>query len=832
MTTLWQDITFGCRMLFNKPGFTIAAVLSLALGIGANTTIFSIINATLLSSLPYQDPDRLMILWSTPLNRPNARGSATATQYLAWKEQGKSFESVGAWYGRPGNLGGEQNGAPAERINVALITASFWDVLGVKPMLGRLFTPDEDQDGNPAKVVVLKYDFWQRRFGGNPALLGQTIRLDGDEHTVIGIMPENFDFADSNTALWAPVGFSPQQLNSAASFLLVAGRLKNDVARERAQSELEAVSAGLRQQYPDRLRERNVRVEEIQEAFFQGLQEPLMILQGAVAFVLLIACSNVAGLLLARAASRRTEVAVRAALGAGRGRVIRQLLTESVLLALCGGVLGAMLGWGGLRLILASLPEGALPSSNISVSGAVLGYTAAISILTGLIFGVIPALQTSKVDLAASLKESGRTGMDASARQRVRQVLVTAQIALALILLIGAGLMMNSFLRLQSNNLGADPTNLLTFEFRFPQTEMMRPVGQFRGVGLWEIFPTTHLTFDRIHQRMQAIPGVISAAGISNAPFTGSMGMNFRVLGRPGAENGQGSGMGASYYAITPGYFSTMKIPLLRGRDFTESDNSTAPLVVVINKAMADRWWPNENPIGQRIVLDFVPDEQPREIVGVMGDTLQSRRQQRPNPTMFVPHSQQTMKWQGPAWNQRAQMVFVMRSAGDPNSLIPAVRSALGEIDRSKPAGNLRTVEKYLNDGISEDRVFMMLLSIFGVSAAVLAAIGIYGVMAYAVTQRTREIGIRVALGASGTNVVGLVTRQAFVLIAIGLIAGLGGAYALTRFLTRFLWQVSPTDPSTFALVSAGLVVVAVAACLVPTRRAVSVDPTIALRYE
>jgi predicted permease len=358
----------------------------------------------------------------------------------------------------------------------------------------------------------------------------------------------------------------------------------------------------------------------------------------------------------------------------------------------------------------------------------------------------------------------------------------------------------------------------------------MKPVGTFRGVGLWEINPVTHLTFDRLHQRMQAIPGVTSAAAISRPPLTGSMGLNFRILGRSGSD--QGNAMGAAYHAITPRYFETMRIPVLRGRDFNANDTAAAPLVVIITKTMAERFWPNEDPIGQRIVLDFVPDEQPREIIGVVGDTLGSRFEQRPNPAMYVPHGQQTSRWQGPAWNFRAAMYFVMRTPGDPTAIVSAVRSAVNEIDPAKPAGDIRTVESYLNNGLSEVRVFMMLLSVFGISAGVLAAIGIYGVMAYAVAQRTREIGIRVALGASGGRVVGLVIRQALLVVAIGVAAGIGGAWALTRFLREFLWQVSPTDPPTFILVSAGLIVVAVFACLVPTRRAVAVDPTIALRYE
>jgi len=832
MTTLLQDITYGFRMLLKRPGFTVAAVLSLALGIGANTTIFSIINSTLLSTLPFKDPDRLTILWNTSVTNPQQRGSANAVQYLAWKRNGKSFASVGALYQMTGNLGGEGNGAYAESIDVSQFTASLWDVLGVKPLLGRVFTVEEDQDGNPAKVAVLSYPFWQRRFEGSREVLGKTMEVDGEKVTVIGVMPEGFFLANNQTAFYRPMGFLEQQLTSAASFLLVAGRLQDGVGIEQARSELSAISAGLRESDPDRNRDRGVFVEEIQTAFTQGLKEPLMVLQGAVGFVLLIACSNVAGLLLARAATRRNEVSVRSALGAGRRRVIRQLLTESVMLALTGGLLGFFLGWAGLRLVMASLPEGSLPIETIGMDLRVLMVTAGVSILTGLIFGVLPAIQTSKVDLSTTLKESGRTGADISARQILRQVLVTGQIALALVLLIGAGLMMNTFLKVRANQLGADTSNLLSFEFRFAQAEMMKPVGRYRNVGLWEINPITSLTFDRLRERLQAIPGVVSTAGINRPPLTGTMGMAFSIPGRAAPEPGPNSGLNASYFAVTPDYFSTMKIPVLQGRDFTASDSAAGAPVVIITKAMAERWWPDQNPIGQFITLDFVPNETPREIVGVAADTLQGRFQQQAAPTLYVPHLQQTRNWLGPAWNMRAAMSFVMRSSGDPNALMNAVRTAVAEIDPNKPAAGLRTVESYLDDGLAEVRVFMMLLAVFGVSAAVLAAIGIYGVMAFTVAQRTREIGIRVALGAGSGNVVNLVARQVVFLIVVGILLGVGGAYGLTRFLTSFLWQVSPTDPLTFFAVSLGLLLVALIACVIPTRRAVAVEPTIALRYE
>ena len=549
-------------------------------------------------------------------------------------------------------------------------------------------------------------------------------------------------------------------------------------------------------------------------------------------FVLLIACANVAGLLLARAASRRTEMAVRSSLGAGRGRIVRQLLTESVLLAIFGGVLGGIFAWGGLKAIIGSLPAGSLP--DVTLSGRVLGFTALVSIATGLFFGLVPALQTSKIDLSAAIKDSTRGGSEGLAKQKIRGALVTAQIGLALVLLIGAGLMMNSFLRIESNDLGGDPKGLLTFDFRFPQSQLMKPVGkQFRGVGLWDISPNVALTYDRLFERVRGLPGVISAAGAARPPFAGAMGMQFKIEGRPAPEPGpQGSGMNASYMPITHNYFSTVRIPVLQGRDFSASDTASAPPVVIISKAMAQRWWANENPIGQRITFDFVPDEQPREIVGVVGDVRMNQTQKQPGPVVYLPHVQQSQRWLGPAWNYRSAMFFILRTGGNPTGIAGAVRSAVAEIDPSKPAGNLQTVEQNLRDQVSGQRVYMLLLSVFGAIAAVLAAVGIYGVMAYAVTQRTREIGIRMALGATSSSVMTLVVKQALILVFIGLILGIAGAFALTRFIADELYGVKPTDPTTFIAVSAGLVAVAVLASVIPTRRAVSVDPTVALRHE
>ena len=831
MITLWQDMLYGLRMLRKKPAFTIVAALSLGLGIGANATIFSIINATLLSDLPFQDPGRLVVLWTAPLNRPGVRNGVTGGNYLAWRDRSQSFSSMGGMFEFPSNLGAERDGAPAERLDGERFTASMWDVLGVKPLKGRFFTKDEDQNGNPAPVMVLSYPFWQRRFAGDPNVLGRKVLLDNTETTIIGVMPEHFDYANNSTDFWAPAGFSPQQLSSSASFLLVAGRLKPGVSIQQAQAEMDSVARGLVTVFAYN-KDSGVRLEAMQGAFFRGLEQPLAVLQGAVGFVLLIACANVAGLLLARAASRRTEMAVRSSLGAGRSRIIRQLLTESVLLAIFGGVLGGIFAWGGLKAIIASLPAGSLP--DVIVSGQVLGFTALVSIATGLFFGLVPALQTSKIDLSASLKEATRGGSEGLTKQRLRGALVTAQIGLALVLLIGAGLMMNSFLRIQQNELGGDPKGLLTFDFRFPQSQLMKPVGQqYRGVGLWEISPNVALTYDRLFERVKALPGVISAAGASRPPFAGAMRMQFRIAGRPAPEPGtQDGGTNAAYMPVTPNYFSTVRIPIIQGRDFTAADTASAPRVVVINKTMAQRWWPSQNPIGERITFDFVPDEQPREIVGVVGDVRLNQAQTQLQPIVYLPHAQQSQRWLGPNWDYRSAMFYVLRTSGDPAGLASAVRSAVAEVDPSKPAGNIRTVEQNLRDQVSDRRVYMLLLTVFGAIAGVLAAVGIYGVMAYAVTQRTREIGIRMALGATSSSVMTLVVKQALILVFIGLILGVGGAIGLTRFLANELYGVKATDPATFIGVSVGLVVIAVLASLIPTRRAVSVDPTVALRHE
>jgi putative ABC transport system permease protein len=516
------------------------------------------------------------------------------------------------------------------------------------------------------------------------------------------------------------------------------------------------------------------------------------------------------------------------------------LITESFPLSIVGGIIGVALSWGGLKLFTAAAPPNFPRLDELSLDVRVLSFTALVVILTAIIFGIVPALQASKGDLVSALKESGRSGTDGLTRQYLRSVLVTAQIALALILLIGAGLMINSFIHVQQNSLGADPRNVLTFDFRFTQTDSIKPYSRYRGVGLWDVSPLTALTFDRVVERMRAVPGVVSAAAINRPPLTsGGINMPFLIEGRPAppsnpsSPNGpQDQAQSAEYFSTTPGFFATMKIPILRGRDFTAQDSASGTLVVIINQTMARRYFPNEDPIGRRITLDFVPDERPREIVGIVGDTRTNRLQKEPSPTMYVPHVQQTPRWLGPQWGDRAGMFFVVRTSGDPLRMVDVIKRAVADVDLSRPASNFRTVSQYLDQQTQYLRLYILLLGIFGGIAAILAAIGIYGIMAYSVAERTREIGIRMALGAESGDVVKVVLRHALLLVSIGWIIGLAGSFALTRLIKSGLYGVTPTDPVTYAGISLLLILVATIACLIPTIRAVRVDPIIALRYE
>jgi putative ABC transport system permease protein len=840
MTSFWRDIVYGFRMLLNKPGFTTVASLSLALGIGANTVIFSLINTTLLRPLGFPEPDKLMVIWTVPLQHKDQRNSVNVSSYFAFRDRSRSFQAIGAFNGDQRILGAEQNGVPAERIIGETFTPSMFQAIGIKPLLGRLFTDAEDPIGEPAPVILISYRFWQKHFDSDPAAVGKTLVMDKQPVTVIGVMPKDFSFFNDDCDYWAPQPIRPLQRQSKQGFLIAIGRLRRGMSIRQAQAEMDTLAAQLASTDPERNEGKGALVQPLQEAAYGYFRSPLLILQGAVAFVLLIGCANVAGLLLARATSRRTEVAIRTALGAERGRMVRQLLTESLPLSVLGGILGVALSWAGLKAFVAAAPPNFPRINEVTLDGPVLAFTTVIVILTAVIFGIVPAIQTSKPDLVNSLKDSGRSGTESFVRQRLRRGLVTLQIALALVLLIGAGLMINSFVRVQNKDVGADPKGVLTFDFRFPQGETIKPFGRYRGLGLWDVSPVTTLTFQRVFERVQGMPGVISAAAISRPPLTGGgINMPFLIEGRPApppssasGDSSQEQGQTADYFAVTPNYFATMKIPLLRGRDFNPQDTGAAPLAIIINQTLARRFFPNEDPIGKHLTLDFVPDEKPRQIIAVVGDTTLNRLQPKQSPLVYVPYTQQTPRWMGPNWYDRSGMYFLLRTAADPMSIVPAMRRAVAEIDPNKPVAEIRTVEAYLDRQVQYIRLYILLLGIFGGIAAVLAAIGIYGVMAYSVAERTREIGIRMALGADAGEVLALVARQAMAMIAIGLILGLAGSFALTRVIKSALVGVTATDPATYTSVSLALAVVALLACFIPTRRAVTVDPTLALRYE
>ncbi len=833
MTALRQDILYGLRMLLAKPGFTAIAALSLALGIGANTLIFSLINTTLLRPLPFPDARRLVMIWSAPLGKPDQRQGVMYPNYLAF-QKAPAFQTVGATWSQPRNLGAGENGQPPEQLQGEGFTPPMFRALGVQPLMGRFVADDEDRVDYQAPVVLISERLWRRRFAADPHIIGKNIRMDGVPITIIGVMPRNFFLYDPDADFWSPVQFNPNVVFSTGYTMGVVARLRPGATIRQAQSEVDAIASQHLAAYPERNKGLGAVIQSIQDSLYGNLRSPLLILQGAVAFVLLIGCANVGGLLLARAAARRTEIAIRTAIGAGRGRIVRQLITETVPLALLGGFFGILLAWAGLRLFVAAAPPGFPRLNELAIDLPVLAFTALLALATAVLFGVAPAWHASQPDLVNSLKESGRGGTDSVARQHLRSLLVTFQIALALVLLIGAGLMINSFLHIQNNKLGADPNGLLTFEFRFSQNETIKPYGRYRGVGLWDVLPAPELEFERIFERLRSVPGVISAAAASTPPMAGALQMSFLVEGRPAppAGNDTQPAQTAAYIAITPNYFAAVRTPVLQGREFNDRDTAAAPPVLIINQTMARRYWPTGSPIGRHIRLDYVPNEPLREIVGVVADIRLSRQQRQILPTVYVPHLQQPARWLGPGWNLRSGMYFILRTSGNPMSLAPAVRQAVADVDRNRPATNFRTVEQYLDQQVQYVRLYVLLLAIFGAVAAILAAIGIYGVMSYAVAERTREIGIRMALGAGASDVLTLVGRQALSLVLIGLALGLAGSFALTRLLRSALYEVTATDPSTYIAVSLFLIAVAFIAGFIPTRRAVRVDPVQALRCE
>jgi putative ABC transport system permease protein len=833
MTTIRQDIRYGLRALRDRPAFTLVATLSLALGIGANSTIFSIINATLLAPLGLENEERLVALTTHPLEAPGNRGSAAYREMEAWQEA-QSFEAVGGFWSVPEILGGASDGtAAAEDLQVIRGGPRLFEVLGVRPQIGRLITREEDQVENWAPVAVISDRFWERRYERDPQVIGQTIRLDGIVTTIIGVMPPDIErkIFMWDADLWVPSRIGRAQVLSGAGLLRVFARLKPGTTIEQARQELSTIARRFAEEYPDTNANRGFGVMSMHDLFYGGAKEPLFILQGAVLFVLLIACANVAGLLLARATARQTEIAIRSAVGAARGRLIRQVLTESVVLAVLGGILGVVFAWIGLRVFVAAAPSDIPNLDSMTVNPSVIGFTALIVVVTAIAFGSAPALQGTRPDLTALLNDAARGSSAGAGRQRLRLALVAGQTGVAMILLISAGLLINSYLKLRSNELGTDPEGVLTFQVRFGQAEAITFTGQqAKGAGIWDVHPRVVLTMERIHEELKTNPAIEAVSVATSLPFQGAGFRNLSIDGR--AADDQGAPIAAAYLGVMPGYFEALDIDVRRGRGLDENDNAGARHVVVINEAMALRYFEDRDPIGSFLTLDFVPGEPPREIVGVVKNVLLNQYAETAEPTMYVPYGQQTDTWLGPQWQQRAYGSFIVKARADPMNLVPFIRSAVARVDADRPLTELRTIDDYLAEQRQGDVLWVGLLVTFGAIAGVLAVTGIYGVISYAVAQRTHEIGIRVALGADARTIVMLIMRQAVIVVAAGLVVGVVGSVLLTRLIANTLFGVGATDPLTFAAVSLLLLAAALVACIVPTWRALKVQPSEVLRYE
>jgi putative ABC transport system permease protein len=801
-----SDLIYAVRGLRKKPLFTAAAVLTLALGIGANSAIFTVVSAVLLRPLPYPAPDRLMMLWTHNPRQGYNKDVSAFPNFDDWSRQSASFERMSAYFGANFTL--TQAGDPAQ-IGGALVTPGFFETLGVAPALGRTFGAREGAAGGD-RVAILSHRIWQRRFGADPAIVGRTVMLNSISHEVLGVMPASFAHPET-AAVWTPLAPSerlgPFLQSRTAYWLQVVGRLKPGIDRRAAQSEMDTIASALERQYPDANTGIGVRLVPMHEEIVGDVRQPLLILFGTAVLVLLIACANVANLLLARAAARQRELAIRTALGAGRRRLIAQLLTESLVLAAAGGAAGLLLAAWGIQA-LPSLAPSTLPRlTGVRIDTAVILYTLLASLVTGLVFGAAPALQSAAATAGEFLKERGRAGSQGARGRRLRAAFAIAEVAVALVLVIGAGLLVRSFVAMNRVDLGFDPRGILAVRLELPRARYSQDA-QITAF------------FDDLASRLRALPGVESiglGTSIVRAPASSTLSVHGRPAPAPSVRN-----LAVPYDSVTPEFFTTLRIPLRRGRLFTSADGPAAPRVVVVNESLARRFFPDDDALGKRVTYDDPTDAQARwlTIVGIVADTRRGGVDREPRAEVYYPLTQLPDR----------RMYVLVRTSGDPLALVRPAQAQVWAIDANQPTASVRSVEAILADAQANRRFTTLLLGLFSIVALALAAIGIYGVIAYSTAQRVQEIGIRMALGASRTTVLTSVLKEAVVIGVVGLALGMAAALALTRFLSGLLFGVGARDPMTFVALPLGLLLVAVLAALIPATRAVRVNPLVALR--
>jgi len=803
METLLRDLRYGFRMLLKRPGFTVVAVVALALGIGANSAIFSVVNAVMLRPLPYADPARLVSAESVnSINPQHEMYGVSPADFWDWKDQSQAFEQLAAFSGGGGfSL---KDADQPDVFNGARVSFNFFQTFAVQPLLGRVFSAEDGQLNAP-ETVVLSHRLWMRRFGGDPSVVGKTFNNSEGGTTVIAVMPPDFKFP-SYAEVWTPLARNASEMrNRSNRYFNVVGRINPDQTLESAQAELKTIASRLEGEHPQANKGWTAHLTPLRDSLIGGTRTALFVLLGAVGCVLLIACTNVANLLLARAASRRKEMAIRLALGAGRGRLMRHLLTESVVLGLAGGAVGLLLAAWGLDLLIGILPskEAFRLPFEIRIDRAVMFFTLTISVLTGIVFGLVPAWQASRPDVSEWLKEGGRGS--GAGHQRTRSALIVGEIAVALVLLIGAALLVQSFVRLRRVDLGYDPNGLLTMWVPAPFSR----------------YPNDEAKARFYRQLLERVSRVHGAAGVtsSSEAWFGLLNFQFNIEGDP-LPTGDAT---VRYSSIAPDYFNVLKAQIRAGRDFDDRDDGRVPGVAIINETLARRYFPDGSPIGRKIVLGYLGRRLVREIVGVSTDIKQEELGLPTKPEVYVPYQQ--VPWFG--------MALVIRAAsGDPMSLKKELQQAIWEVDKELPVSGAETVEHHVADLVAEPRLYTLLLGVFAGVALILASVGIYGVMSFSVTERTHEIGIRMALGAKHRDVVAFLVRQGLLLALIGVAIGLAVAFALTRVMSSLLYGVTATDPLTFLLIPLLLASVALLACYLPARRATQVDPLVALRYE